>query len=169
MTTQFPGGIDGYTDPVATQTLATNQHRQRHKDLQDAIVAVQTTVGVSGSDDPNSIQYRVTQASAAASGAASALAAHEEAEDPHPVYTTQAEVDARVAVLAPAETASTIGAITSGATAKAAPVDSDGVGLSDSAAAGLLKKLTWANLKSSLARISMGSTPGWPELQEGRP
>lgn len=150
MTTQFPGAIDGYTDPVATQTLATNQHRQRHKDLQDAIVAVQTTVGVSGSDDPNSIEYRVTQASAAAGGAASALAAHEEAEDPHPVYTTQGEVDVRVATLAPAETAATLGAVIAAATPKTVPVDADSIPISDSAAAGVAKKLTWGNLKAAL-------------------
>jgi len=151
MTTNFPDAIDGYTDPVGPQTLATNHHKQRHIDLQDAMVAVQTAVGVSGSDDPNSIQYRVTQASAAAGGAASALTAHEAAADPHPSYTTQAEVDVRVATLAPAETAPTLGAVISGATPKAAPADADSVGLSDSAAGGLLKKLTWGNVKLSIA------------------
>lgn len=151
MTTNFPVAIDGYTDPVGPQTLATNHHKQRHIDLQDAMVAVQTAVGVSGSDDPNSIQYRVTQASAAAGGAASALTAHEAAADPHPSYTTQAEVDVRVATLAPAETAPTLGAVISGATPKAAPADADSVGLSDSAAGGLLKKLTWGNVKLSIA------------------
>ena len=92
MTTQFPGAIDGYTDPVGPQTLATNHHKQRHIDLQDAMVAVQTTVGVSGSADPNSIEYRVTQASAAASGTASALAQHAAAAAPHAGHATPASV-----------------------------------------------------------------------------
>lgn len=153
MTTNFPDAIDGYTDPVGPQTLATNHHKQRHIDLQDAMVAVQTTVGVSGSDDPNSIEYRVTQASAAAGGAASALAAHEEAADPHPVYTTQSEVEATVSALAPAETASTIGAIISGATGKATPVDADKLMLSDSAGGGVGKAFSFANLKTVLSSL----------------
>lgn len=98
MTTQFPGAIDGYTDPVGPQTLATNHHKQRHIDLQDAMVAVQTTVGVSGSADPNSIEYRVTQASAAASGTASALAQHAAAAAPHSGHSTPSSVAAAIEV-----------------------------------------------------------------------
>jgi hypothetical protein len=48
------------------------------------------------------------------------------------------------------ETAATIGALIAGAANKATPVDADAVGLSDSAAAGVLKLLTWANLKATL-------------------
>ena len=42
------------------------------------------------------------------------------------------------------------GAIISGATAKVTPVDADTVALSDSAASGALKKLSWANIKATL-------------------
>jgi hypothetical protein len=59
--------------------------------------------------------------------------------------TTQA-----VANLAPAETTTTIGALINGATAKTTPVDADQLGLMDSAAANILKKLSWANLKATL-------------------
>lgn len=48
------------------------------------------------------------------------------------------------------ETASSIGLLISGATAKATPVNSDTVGISDSAASGILKKLSWANIKATL-------------------
>lgn len=48
------------------------------------------------------------------------------------------------------ETATSVGALISGATVKATPVDADALGLSDSAASGVLKKLTWANLKATL-------------------
>lgn len=48
------------------------------------------------------------------------------------------------------ETATSVGALISGATVKATPVDADALGLSDSAAANVLKKLTWANLKATL-------------------
>ena len=42
------------------------------------------------------------------------------------------------------------GAIISGATTKTTPVDADTVALSDSAASGALKKLSWANIKATL-------------------
>lgn len=48
------------------------------------------------------------------------------------------------------ETAASVGALISGAPDKATPVDADTLGLSDSAAGNVLKKLTWANLKAKL-------------------
>ena len=51
---------------------------------------------------------------------------------------------------APAETATTVGSLISGATSKTTPVDADSLGLSDSAATNVLKKLTWANVKATL-------------------
>jgi hypothetical protein len=48
------------------------------------------------------------------------------------------------------ETTTTIGALVNGATDKATPVDADYVGLMDSAASNVLKKLSWANLKATL-------------------
>jgi hypothetical protein len=54
MTTNFPDAIDSYTDPVGTQTLATNRHVQRHVDLQDAVRALEEVVGVTASQDPMS-------------------------------------------------------------------------------------------------------------------
>lgn len=51
---------------------------------------------------------------------------------------------------APAETTTTEGALINGATSKATPVDADYIGLMDSAAANVLKKLSWANVKARL-------------------
>lgn len=48
------------------------------------------------------------------------------------------------------ETTTTIGTLVSGATAKATPVDADMFGFSDSAASNVIKKMTWANIKSVL-------------------
>jgi hypothetical protein len=58
------------------------------------------------------------------------------------------------------ETATTVGSLIAGATLKATPVDADSLGLSDSAATGILKKLTWANLKATLlgAATFVGTT-----------
>lgn len=48
------------------------------------------------------------------------------------------------------ETTTTEGALINGATAKTTPVDADYVGLMDSAASNVLKKLSWANIKATL-------------------
>lgn len=149
MASPFPTAFDQFPNPPAPGEPLTG-HAARHASITDAVTAVQTTIGVSGSADPNSVEYRVTQAAAAAGSAASALAAHEAAADPHSAYLTQPEVDARVVALAPAENAATLGAVISGATAITAPADADSVGLSESATNGLLRKLTWANLRVAL-------------------
>lgn len=48
------------------------------------------------------------------------------------------------------ETTTRIGTLINGATAKTTPVDADMVGLMDSAASNILKKLSWANIKATL-------------------
>lgn len=48
------------------------------------------------------------------------------------------------------ETVTTIGSLINGATGKTTPVDADYVGLMDSAASNVLKKLSWANIKATL-------------------
>jgi len=48
------------------------------------------------------------------------------------------------------ETTTTAGALINGATNKTPPVDADYVGLMDSAASNILKKLSWANIKATL-------------------
>ena len=53
----------------------------------------------------------------------------------------------------PAETTTTIGSLINGATSKTTPVDADQVGLMDSAASNILKKLSWANIKTTLASV----------------
>ena len=63
--------------------------------------------------------------------------------------TVAAGDDARLA----AETAATIGSLISGATGKATPVDADAIGLSDSVSSNVLKKFSWANLKSALQSV----------------
>ena len=48
------------------------------------------------------------------------------------------------------ETTTTTGALINGATAKTTPVDADFIGLMDSAASNVLKKLSWLNVKATL-------------------
>jgi hypothetical protein len=62
-------------------------------------------------------------------------------------------VEARITALqssATPETASTIGTLIAGSADKATPVDADSIAISDSAAAGILKRLSWANVKAAL-------------------
>jgi hypothetical protein len=62
-------------------------------------------------------------------------------------------VEARIAALQSSstpETASTIGTLIAGSADKATPVDADSIAISDSAAAGILKRLSWANVKAAL-------------------
>jgi hypothetical protein len=57
------------------------------------------------------------------------------------------------------ETATTIGTIVSGATAKTTPVDADNFAGTDSAASNVLKKFTWANIKTAMAAYLATSAP----------
>ncbi|HZF99527.1 MAG TPA: hypothetical protein VEY71_00920, partial [Chitinophagales bacterium] len=67
-------------------------------------------------------------------------------------HTASQVTDFNAAALAaaPAETATTTGTLINTATDKATPVDADYVGLMDSAASNILKKLSWANIKATL-------------------
>jgi hypothetical protein len=49
------------------------------------------------------------------------------------------------------ETTTTAGALINGATSKTTPVDADYIGLMDSAASNILKKVSWANIKATLS------------------
>ena len=65
------------------------------------------------------------------------------------------------------ETTTTLGSKINGATEKTTPVDADMVGLMDSAASNILKKLSWANIKSGLwsawgALINGGTSKATP-------
>jgi hypothetical protein len=64
--------------------------------------------------------------------------------------STISDFNSAALLAAPAETTTTEGALINGATSKATPVDADYVGLMDSAASNILKKLSWANIKATL-------------------
>ena len=52
MATNYPGSLDSYTTKNTTDDLALVDHAASHNDLQDAIVAIQTELGIdpAGSD-----------------------------------------------------------------------------------------------------------------------
>lgn len=59
MATNYPDSLDNLSNPNSTDQLT--GHAQQHADANDAIEALQTKIGVDNSQDPNSIDYRVTQ------------------------------------------------------------------------------------------------------------
>lgn len=59
MATNFPSSLDTLTNPNGTDTLSNPSHAQQHTNLNDAVEAVQTKIGIDGSNDSNSIQYKV--------------------------------------------------------------------------------------------------------------
>ena len=58
MATQFPDSLDDFSNPSATDELT--GHAELHSNINDAIEAIQTKVGVDGSEDANSLDYKVT-------------------------------------------------------------------------------------------------------------
>ena len=59
MATNFPSSIDSLTNPNSTDALSSPSHSQQHTNANDAIEALQAKVGVNGSQDVNSLDYKV--------------------------------------------------------------------------------------------------------------
>lgn len=85
MSTAFPTALDNFPDPNPTATLAVNGHSAMHTNLNDAIEALEVTVGVTNSADVNSINYKVNDVPAKIS---TALDAHSSSANPHSQYPT---------------------------------------------------------------------------------
>lgn len=60
MPTTYPGAIDDY-DVVPESQTAITAHRERHQDIEDAMEAVQTFVGISAATDATSVAGRLKQ------------------------------------------------------------------------------------------------------------
>ena len=60
MATQFPEELDSFTNPQPTDSVAAVSHAAQHANANDAIEALQAKVGIDGSTDTTSLDYRVT-------------------------------------------------------------------------------------------------------------
>lgn len=64
MATNFPNQIDSFPDPISTTPLNIANpllsHANQHANSNDAINAIETKLGVNGSSDPNSIDFKIT-------------------------------------------------------------------------------------------------------------
>jgi hypothetical protein len=62
LSSNFPTNIDSITNPNATDPLSSPSHSEQHIIANTAIEALETKVGIDGSTDPNSLDYKVTDA-----------------------------------------------------------------------------------------------------------
>lgn len=59
MATNFPESLDNFSNPESTDSLA--GHAQQHTNLNDAVEALQTKIGIDGSANTDSLDYRIAQ------------------------------------------------------------------------------------------------------------
>ena len=59
MSTNFPNDLDTLANPNSTDALSNPSHSQQHANANDAIEALQAKVGVDGSQDTNSLDYKI--------------------------------------------------------------------------------------------------------------
>lgn len=64
MPTSFPIALDNFTNPTPADKLITPTvlHSDQHSNENDAIEALEAKVGIDGSTDPNSLDYRISHA-----------------------------------------------------------------------------------------------------------
>lgn len=60
MATNFPTQIDELENPGSTDSLSAPSHSDQHANANDAIEALQAKVGIDGSTDPDSLDYKVS-------------------------------------------------------------------------------------------------------------
>lgn len=70
MSTTFPATIDTFTNPTPANNLsdASVLHSSQHANINDAVAAIETYVGVTGSTDPNSLTYKIANPSGGGGG-----------------------------------------------------------------------------------------------------
>lgn len=67
MATSFPSSLDSFTNPLSSDTLSSPSHAGQHTDLNDAVAALQSKVGIDSSSVTSSLEYRIAQLEAAGS------------------------------------------------------------------------------------------------------
>ena len=73
MASSFPGGLDNFTNPTATDTLdsATVPHAAQHSNANDAIEAIESTLGVNPQGSSATVVARLTALDSTVAGKAS--------------------------------------------------------------------------------------------------
>lgn len=60
MATSFPENLDSLINPSSNNPLSNPSHSEQHINANDAIEALQAKVGIDGSEDINSLDYKVS-------------------------------------------------------------------------------------------------------------
>jgi hypothetical protein len=63
MATNFPNSLDTFTNPTSTDKLNNPDHAEQHANANDAILALETKVGINSSTDTNSHDYKLKEIS----------------------------------------------------------------------------------------------------------
>jgi hypothetical protein len=63
--TNYPASLDNIPNPTSSNPLSNPSHSEQHIFANTAIEALEAKVGVDGSTDPNSLDYKVSQLEAA--------------------------------------------------------------------------------------------------------
>ncbi len=58
MATNFPTNLDNFANPQSTDSMA--GHAALHGNVNDALEAIQAKIGVDGSNNPNSLDYKIS-------------------------------------------------------------------------------------------------------------
>ena len=61
MATGFPSSLDALTNPLSTDALTSPSHADQHANVNDAVEALQTKVGVDSSAVVASLDYKVSK------------------------------------------------------------------------------------------------------------
>ena len=61
MATNFPNSLDNLTNPASTDPTTAPSHSEQHTNANDAIEALEAKVGINGSSNSTSLDYRVSQ------------------------------------------------------------------------------------------------------------
>lgn len=68
MATNFPTSLDALTNPTSSDSLASPSHSSQHANVNDAVEALQAKVGADSSAVTSSLDYKVAQLEAGATG-----------------------------------------------------------------------------------------------------
>lgn len=63
MPSSFPTALDAFTNPAAGDPMNSPSHSDQHADANDAIEAMQTKIGIDGSADTDSLDYKINNLS----------------------------------------------------------------------------------------------------------
>jgi len=68
MATNFPASLDTLTNPTSSDSLSSPSHSSQHANVNDAVEALQAKVGADSSAVTTSLDYKVAQLEAGATG-----------------------------------------------------------------------------------------------------